>query len=151
MESKSQFFGGNGSSSGERMSGGTDEVRLDVEPVTVEDGVMIDNRSDEPSVESTVEIETATAVETEATVEATVEAEADDQSGPVRGPSKLLTGRPCGICGAEQAAIRINVDGNTLLMESCDGCDIRRWQLAGERIDLQEALNQVGEHSGRRR
>ncbi len=58
---------------------------------------------------------------------------------------------PCAICGAEQSAIRINVDGNTLLMESCDNCDIRRWQLEGERIDLQEALNQVGEHSGRRR
>jgi hypothetical protein len=67
------------------------------------------------------------------------------------GPSKLPTGSMCEICGAEQAAIRINVDGNTLLMESCDGCDTRRWQLAGERIDLQEALNQVGEHSGRRR
>ncbi|MGI9595234.1 MAG: hypothetical protein ACR2QK_03685, partial [Acidimicrobiales bacterium] len=68
-----------------------------------------------------------------------------------RGPSKLPTGSPCAICGGEQAAIRINVDGNTLLMESCDGCDVRRWQLAGERIALQEALNQVGEHSGRRR
>lgn len=61
------------------------------------------------------------------------------------------TTAPCPSCGAEQSAIRINVDGNTLLMESCDSCDIRRWQLAGERIDLQEALNQVGEHSGRRR
>lgn len=57
----------------------------------------------------------------------------------------------CGTCGAELAIIRINVDGNTLLMESCDGCDTRRWQLAGERIDLQEALDQVGEHAGRRR
>ncbi len=62
-----------------------------------------------------------------------------------------LTGDPCGRCGHELSAIRINVDGNTLLMESCDGCDVRRWQLAGERIDLQEALDQVGEHSGRRR
>ncbi|MGB5759408.1 MAG: hypothetical protein WBM50_21010 [Acidimicrobiales bacterium] len=70
---------------------------------------------------------------------------------PGRGPSRLLTGPPCGRCGGEQAAIEINVDGNTLLMESCDGCDTRRWHLAGERIDLQEALNQVGEHSGRRR
>lgn len=58
---------------------------------------------------------------------------------------------PCTACGSEQSAIRINVDGNTLLMESCDECDVRRWQLEGERIDLQEALNQVGEHSGRRR
>lgn len=58
---------------------------------------------------------------------------------------------PCNSCGAPLSAIRINVDGRTLLMESCDGCDTRRWQLAGERIDLQEALNQVGEHAGRRR
>lgn len=66
-------------------------------------------------------------------------------------PASKKATDPCGLCGAEQSAIRINVDGNTLLMESCDNCDVRRWQLAGERIDLQEALNQVGEHSGRRR
>ncbi len=65
--------------------------------------------------------------------------------------SAKVSAAPCGICGAEQSAIRINVDGNALIMESCDNCDIRRWQLEGERIDLQEALNQVGEHSGRRR
>ena len=61
------------------------------------------------------------------------------------------SGEPCGRCGKELSVIRIIVDGNTLLMESCDGCDARRWQLAGERIDLQEALSQVGEHAGRRR
>ena len=60
-------------------------------------------------------------------------------------------GKPCEACSAPLSAIRINVDGRTLLMESCDGCDTRRWQLAGEQIDLQEALNQVGEHAGRRR
>ncbi len=61
------------------------------------------------------------------------------------------SGEPCLRCGAELSVIRILVDGNSLLMESCDGCDARRWQLAGERIDLQEALTQVGEHAGRRR
>lgn len=61
------------------------------------------------------------------------------------------SGEPCIRCGNELSVIRIVVDGNTLLMESCDGCDARRWQLAGERIDLQEALSQVGEHAGRRR
>lgn len=61
------------------------------------------------------------------------------------------SGEPCERCGNQLSVIRILVDGNTLLMESCDGCDARRWQLAGERIDLQEALNQVGEHAGRRR
>jgi hypothetical protein len=60
-------------------------------------------------------------------------------------------GEPCGRCGSELSVIRILVDGNTLLMESCDGCDARRWQLAGERIDLQQALDEVGEHAGRRR
>lgn len=68
-----------------------------------------------------------------------------------RGPSKVLSGEPCDRCGAELSAIRIEVDGRALVMESCNGCDVRRWQLAGERIDLAEALNQVGEHAGRRR
>ncbi len=91
----------------------------------------------------------ALAAEAEPTVEAEPGSELEIQPG--YGPSKLPSGSTCDICGSEQAEIRINVDGNTLLMESCDGCDIRRWQLAGQRIDLQEALNQVGEHSGRRR
>lgn len=65
--------------------------------------------------------------------------------------SRARTGPPCRACGAELSAIRIEVDGNTLLMESCDGCDTRRWHLEGQRIDLQEALDQVGEHAGRRR
>lgn len=69
-------------------------------------------------------------------------------SGQSRG---VPDGKPCETCRAPLSAIRINVDGRTLLMESCDGCDTRRWQLAGEQIDLQEALNQVGEHAGRRR
>ncbi|MEM7272301.1 MAG: hypothetical protein AAF547_04405 [Actinomycetota bacterium] len=56
----------------------------------------------------------------------------------------------CESCGAEVSAIRIEVDGRTLLMQSCDICDTRSWHLAGERIDLQEALHQVGEHAGRR-
>lgn len=66
-------------------------------------------------------------------------------------PEGPRSGEPCLRCGAELSVIRIVVDGNPLLMESCDGCDVRRWQLAGERIDLQEALTQVGEHAGRRR
>jgi hypothetical protein len=64
--------------------------------------------------------------------------------------SGTTAGELCSRCSQELSVIRINVDGNTLLMESCDGCDARRWQLAGERIDLEEALNQVGEHAGRR-
>ena len=57
----------------------------------------------------------------------------------------------CGRCGHEVSTITIEVDGNVLLMESCDNCDTRRWQLAGEPIELQQALDHVGEHTGRRR
>ncbi len=59
--------------------------------------------------------------------------------------------RACPVCGAELARISMMVDNTALLMESCDVCDIRRWQFAGEQIDLQHALEQVGEHAGRRR
>ena len=82
---------------------------------------------------------------------AAVDREPEGEATPAVTPSTAVAGEPCGKCGAELSVIRINVDGNTLLMESCDGCDVRRWQLAGERIDLQEALDHVGEHSGRRR
>jgi hypothetical protein len=57
----------------------------------------------------------------------------------------------CEACGGELSVIRITVDDSDLLMQSCNGCDARRWQLAGKRIELQEALSQVGEHAGRRR
>lgn len=66
-------------------------------------------------------------------------------------PDGPQSGEPCTQCGNELSVIRIVVDDSTLLMESCDGCDARRWQLAGERIDLKQALDQVGEHAGRRR
>lgn len=73
-------------------------------------------------------------------------------SPPLPSPAEReRTGKPCAVCKAELSIIRINVDGNDLLMESCDVCDVRRWQLAGERIDLQDALDHVGEHAGRRR
>ena len=75
----------------------------------------------------------------------------DGDTGAEPEPTGPASGEPCARCGNELSVIRIVVDGNTLLMESCDGCDARRWQLAGERIDLQEALSQVGEHAGRRR
>ena len=58
---------------------------------------------------------------------------------------------PCGRCGQEVSTVHIEVDGNVLMMESCDNCDTRRWQLAGEPIELQQALDHVGEHTGRRR
>lgn len=92
----------------------------------------------------------------------TMSGQRHDDDGPKRGPGDERRGRRsggadsggglrCSACNNELSVIRIEVDGNTLMMESCDGCDARRWQLAGERIDLQKALNEVGEHAGRRR
>ncbi len=57
----------------------------------------------------------------------------------------------CGRCGHEVSTVHIEVDDNVLMMESCDNCDTRRWQLAGEPIELKDALDTVGEHTGRRR
>ncbi len=57
----------------------------------------------------------------------------------------------CGRCGHDVSSIDIEVDGRVLIMESCDNCDTRRWQLAGKPIELQQALDHVGQHAGRRR
>lgn len=57
----------------------------------------------------------------------------------------------CPACESELVLLRMVVDGNDLVMESCERCDERRWHLAGTEIDLEEALAQVGEHAGRRR
>ncbi|MDH3679806.1 MAG: hypothetical protein OEV40_07640 [Acidimicrobiia bacterium] len=57
----------------------------------------------------------------------------------------------CEACEVELVTITMTVDGSDLVMESCQRCDERRWHLAGERIDLQRALTEVGEHAGRRR
>lgn len=82
----------------------------------------------------------------------TVEAELQPEASAAETPSaEPASGESCPRCGQLLSVIRIVVDGTALLMESCDGCDARRWQLAGERIDLAEALHQVGEHAGRRR
>ena len=59
--------------------------------------------------------------------------------------------RRCDRCATEMISIRMTVDGNDLVMESCQRCDVRRWHLAGQEIDLKQALAQVGEHVGRRR
>lgn len=58
--------------------------------------------------------------------------------------------RSCRICSSQVSQINIKVDGNTLILESCDQCDARRWRLDGQPIDLQQALDEVGEHTGRR-
>ncbi len=67
--------------------------------------------------------------------------------------SGTTAGEPqrCEACAIELVTIRMTVDGNDLVMESCQRCDIRRWHLAGTQIDLQQALAEVGEHAGRRR
>lgn len=68
-----------------------------------------------------------------------------DSPAPRTGPAL------CESCAVELVSIRMTVDGSDLVMESCQSCDLRRWHLAGERIDLQQALSEVGEHAGRRR
>lgn len=67
------------------------------------------------------------------------------------GPAQRIGPAVCDACAVELVSIRMTVDGSDLVMESCQHCDVRRWQLAGERIDLQQALSEVGEHAGRRR
>ncbi|MGI9609821.1 MAG: hypothetical protein ACR2NL_05965 [Acidimicrobiia bacterium] len=47
--------------------------------------------------------------------------------------------------------LRMNVDGNDLIMFSCQTCDTRTWELAGNDINLAAALQHVGTHAGRRR
>ena len=86
---------------------------------------------------------------------------ADDRSaaqtgGPAPGPTRRpVTSKPaaklCSACDVELVSIHMTVDGNELVMESCQRCDERRWHLAGEQIDLERALAEVGEHAGRRR
>ncbi len=63
----------------------------------------------------------------------------------------LPAAQPCPVCSKELVTLKMNVDGHDLIMKSCQACDTRTWALAGDRIDLQEALAHVGEHSGRRR
>jgi hypothetical protein len=57
----------------------------------------------------------------------------------------------CEVCDLELVTIRMIVDGNELVMQSCQKCDTRRWHLAGRPVDLERALAEVGEHAGRRR
>ncbi len=67
-----------------------------------------------------------------------------DEGHPVEGR------RSCRICTAPVSQINMKVDGNVLILESCDECDSRRWRLDGQPIDLKQALDEVGEHAGRR-
>lgn len=59
--------------------------------------------------------------------------------------------KTCDACEHELVTIRITVDGSDLVLDSCQRCDERRWHFAGEQIDLQRVLAEVGEHAGRRR
>lgn len=76
--------------------------------------------------------------------------ESNSPTGEARKVSSGNRAQPCTVCGQDLSLIRLNVEGNILVMESCDGCDVRRWQLEGERIDLQKALEAVAEKAGRR-
>lgn len=57
----------------------------------------------------------------------------------------------CTMCNQELVTIAMNVDGRDLVMVSCQKCDTRRWTHGGQPIELETALAEVGEHSGRRR
>jgi hypothetical protein len=59
--------------------------------------------------------------------------------------------RPCRRCGGEAVLIAMQFDGNTVDMESCDRCDTRVWSVAGEPVELDHVLNEVGLRSSRRR
>ncbi len=63
----------------------------------------------------------------------------------------LPTAQPCPSCTSELVTLKINVDGNDLVLFSCQTCDTRSWALAGEDIKLDAALEHVGTHAGRRR
>jgi hypothetical protein len=75
----------------------------------------------------------------------------EDTEVQVRADGQTPDDTGCQVCGAEVSLINITVEGNVLVMESCDGCDTRRWHMAGEPISLDRVLNKVGEHTGRRR
>lgn len=57
----------------------------------------------------------------------------------------------CSVCAQPVVAIEMTVDGRPLEMRSCDNCDTRSWNLAGDPIALDGVLTQVGQLAGRRR
>lgn len=57
----------------------------------------------------------------------------------------------CAVCRQELVRIAMSVDGRDLVMVSCQKCDTRRWTHGGVPIDLQHALDEVGEHTPRRK
>lgn len=57
----------------------------------------------------------------------------------------------CPTCRKDLVSLKMMVDGNQLVMTSCANCDTRRWSREGKSIDLGQALEEVGEHAGRRR
>ncbi len=132
---------------------------------TVVDATPVEARAPvEPPAEVEVSspVETSTEVEVSSPVEPSAEVEVKigdvaDPAGEPAAPEPSTRSRTldqmgaCGRCGHEVSTVNIEVDGNVLMMESCDNCDTRRWQLAGEPIELQQALDHVGEHTGRRR
>ncbi len=63
----------------------------------------------------------------------------------------LPAAQPCPTCTSELVTLKINVDGHDLIMLSCQTCDTRTWELAGQDINLEAALEHVGTHAGRRR
>lgn len=63
----------------------------------------------------------------------------------------LAKAEECPTCGHELVVIAITVDNNELEMSSCQTCDTRSWNHAGQPVDLAFALGEVGTHAGRQR
>lgn len=79
-----------------------------------------------------------------------------DRPPSAKGPERRLRRRSrrrggCERCGGELIHITMVIDGDDLVMESCERCDTRRWRLGGEPIDLRQALAKVGQQAARRR
>jgi hypothetical protein len=73
------------------------------------------------------------------------------QNGDPKSKNVRVNVKLCADCQQELASIRIRVDGNDLIMESCDKCDKRCWHMSGAPIDLHDALHEVTEFVGKRR
>lgn len=152
---KSKRFDRSGGSP--RVTGSTMMDDDAAEPGAVEP--LIEDSSDAVAITAAPESDRGPAAEADGAPEPTAEdggdtapEEPEDRRTDQAARNRTLDQLPlCGRCGYDVSTITIEVDGNVLLMESCDNCDTRRWQLAGEPVELQKALDHVGEHSGRRR
>ncbi|MBA3302364.1 MAG: hypothetical protein H0U26_00660 [Acidimicrobiia bacterium] len=50
----------------------------------------------------------------------------------------------CARCRSPLVEIEISVDGSTVTMSSCSGCDLRTWRKDREVVALPDVLDDVG-------